>query len=394
MKKSLFVLAIASAFASSVALADGEVTIYGQANVSIDSVNNGFTATNGVSNSSATATQVSSNSSRLGLKGAEDLGGGLSAIWQLESQINFDGTSTAGGQPASGNTLASRDTFAGLSSTSLGTVILGRHDTPFKMAGRSFDVFADNIADNRSLMGINGIMDARLNNVIAYVSPSMSGFTFVGAYVAGGEAATGALSKATVYSLAGLYSGGPWNAAVAYQSIQFGDPGTGDFGAASQNIGGLGATSFGTTGTAGKVNSWRLGGGYTSDNFQVNLVYDHNNANTTTAANSVSQNTWYVSGKFNVTSNDVIKAAYTKAGTWTNVQNDGAKQTSIGYDHLLSKHTTVYALYTKLTNDTSAAFALDPSGGFSTSGFSPTSGSAVLVGSDPSAFSIGMKHSF
>ena len=50
----------------------------------------------------------------------------------------------------------SRNTFVGLTG-GFGTAILGRHDTPYKLATRSLDVFADNIADNRSIMGQSGM---------------------------------------------------------------------------------------------------------------------------------------------------------------------------------------------------------------------------------------------
>lgn len=95
------------------------------------------------------AKKVSSNTSRLGLKGSEDLGDGLSAIWQIEQQVNIDDTTCAGGT----GTLATRNSFGGLKSDSMGTVLLGRHDTPYKIATRKLDVFADNLADSRALTG-------------------------------------------------------------------------------------------------------------------------------------------------------------------------------------------------------------------------------------------------
>jgi predicted porin len=139
-----------------------ETTIYGQMNLSVDDVSNGAVA------NSTSALALSSNTSRLGFKGSEDLGDGLSAIWQIESQINVTGggagssgtvlagTSANNGNNAVGSVLASRDTFVGLSSSSMGTVLGGKHDTPYKMATRGYDLFADGIADtghlsNRSL---------------------------------------------------------------------------------------------------------------------------------------------------------------------------------------------------------------------------------------------------
>jgi len=142
MKKKLITLAVASTLTAAVAVSapafadTSNVTVYGFANLSYDLTDNGAVSAN----------KVSSSQSRLGLKGSEDLGDGLSAVWQLEQGINIDNS-------GAGNGLATRNSFLGLSSGTAGTVLLGRHDTPYKIASRGFDVFADTIADNRSLMG-------------------------------------------------------------------------------------------------------------------------------------------------------------------------------------------------------------------------------------------------
>lgn len=361
MKKSLIALAVAGAFVAPVAMAD--VTIYGQANVSVDQLNNGR-----VTNAQG-AFHIASDQSRIGFKGAEDLGDGLSAIWQLEQQINFDTSATTASSALTGsggaNTLGGRDTFAGLSSASMGTVILGQHDTPYKMATRGLDVFADNVADNRSLMGqisVNTVAggygyttnDARLGNVIAYIAPAMSNVTLAVAYVAGAElsaglaAATNVVNKGSASSLAAIYADGPIKASLSYQSITVGDTGTGT----------LSITNAAALGTGDKLTAWKLGGGYTFDAFQVNAIYEKNSS--TIAAFTVDQSAqtkFYLAGKYSFGS-DAVKAAYTRAGNLGNGTNNGAKQFSLGYDHSLSKRTSVYALYTKLTNDTTGNYGL------------------------------------
>ena len=79
---------------------------------------------------------------------------------------------------------------------------------------------------------------------------------------------------------------------------------------------------------------------------------------------------YYVGGRFNFTPNDGIRAAYTKRGSMSGVTaiND-ANQYALGYDHSLSKTTSAYVTYVKTTDNVTAA-------------------------ADPSAFSLGMKHSF
>ena len=89
MNKSLIALAVAGVCATSAAMA--EVSIYGQANVSYDVINN---------DGNRDSQGVASNGSRFGLKGSETLGSGLSAIWQIESQIAIGAGDGRHGQPS------------------------------------------------------------------------------------------------------------------------------------------------------------------------------------------------------------------------------------------------------------------------------------------------------
>lgn len=388
MQKKIIALAIASALTAPAAFADtSNVTVYGKADLSYDLTNNGAIGTN----------KVSSNVSYLGLKGSEDLGNGLSAVWQIEQQINIDNST------ATANTFATRNTFAGLSSGSVGTFILGRHDTPYKLASRGFDVFGDSIADNRSLMGgasyvsnmttlttnappassAGASFDGRQGDVVAYISPAMSGFTGAIAYVAGAEGANVAgASKGAAWSLAGLYGNGPLNANIGYEVHDLG-------------------TAPGTLGNALlpvglKESAWKIGAGYTMDAFTINGVYEKTSDNfgvlvaQPAGTDILGHHSYYFSGKY-VFGSDAVKAAYTKMGdrnmAGTGVAT-GAKQWSLGYDHNMSKRTTLYALYTRLNNDANSDFGLTTAG--STGGF----GASGVAGEKVSAWSFGMKHNF
>jgi len=367
MQKKIIALAIAAAFAAPAAFADtSNVTVYGVANVSYDMTKTGAVAPA----SSFSSNKVSSNTSRLGFKGTEDLGDGLSAIWQIESLIQIDG------QTAAGNTLANRNTFAGLSSKTAGTVLLGRHDTPYNLSNRKYDLFADGLADNRSIMG-GGAMAAlsfngRQPNVVAYISPAMSGLTGAIAYVAGAELQTLATqTKGDAWSLAALYGNGPISANFGYEVHNAGTaPGTA----------GLGVTA--------KETAWTISGGYKVEAFEINGIYEKTNDNLgALGANALGHRAYYLSGKYNVTASDAVKLAYANAGSGAAI-NTGATQISLGYDHSLSKRTTVYAAYTKLSNDTTGVYALSGNG---------TGAPAAAVsgaGGKPSAISLGMKHTF
>lgn len=361
MKKSLISLAVAAAIAAPVAaFADSNVVVYGVANVSADSVDNGATA------GAVRKSKISSNTSRLGFKGNEDLGDGLSAIWQVESLIQIDNS-------GAGNGFATRNTFAGLSSASLGTVIMGRHDTPYKIATRAYDVFGDGIADNRSLMGgvagksAGASFDGRQADVIAYISPAMAGFTGIAGFVQLNESP--AIAKANAISLAGMYNGGadlPLTASLSYEE---------------HVLNGLVAAV-----PSPKETAIKAGASYAIDALTLAAVYEKTNDNLGVAgANAFGHKAVYASAKYSI-GTGAVKVAYGQSGS-TAAAATGAKQWALGYDHGLSKRTTVYGLYTKLNNDAASSFGLSTNG----TGGNNTAGN---VNSAPSAFSLGVKHSF
>ncbi|TAN76276.1 MAG: porin, partial [Gallionella sp.] len=320
-------------------------------------------------NGAVNSNQVSSQASKIGLRGSESLADGLKAIWQIEQQIDVDNSGAVGAK----NTFATRNSFVGLSGDGWGTLVLGRHDTPYKLATRKLDVFGDSLADNRSLMGQAGAHDARPTDTVIYTSPAMDGFTVAAAHVAGAESATLSTdTKGRAWSLAGMYDKGPLIASLAYQVFDYGSAGTGQF--------------AGTANTRSKA--YKVGGGYKMDALQVNAVYEKTSDNTGAGfTDSKGFKAYYLSGKYSL-GNDAVKLAYTHAGDLNKgTTGTGANQFTVGYDHSLSKRTTVYALYTRLDNRAAATYKISNAG--STAG-----GIAVVAGNDPYAWSFGMKHTF
>ena len=387
MQKKLIVVALAAAIALPVpVLADNaNVDIYGVANLSFDMTNNGNNGTQGTSTH-----KVSSNASRLGFKGAEDLGDGLNAVWQVESRVDMDGGVS---------TFATRNSFVGLKGESWGQLILGRHDTPYKIATRRLDIFGDSMGDNRALMG-GGIkgknsalqFDGRPNDVVMYTSPSINGFTAAASYIAGAELAAISTSiKGQTWSLAGMYDSGPLFASLAYQANDVGSTATGN---------NSGTAAAGTESV--KENAWKAGVGYKLEAFEAGLAYEKTNDNfntagsvytctsgSTDATNCYGHNAWYLSGKYKLASG-AIKLAYARAGNLGNQVSSGASQWVAGYDHNLSKRTTLYAIYTRLTNDANASYGIAAGDAGISTGFVNAKGADA----DPSAWSFGIKHTF
>ena len=370
MNKKLLALAVAAALAPAAAMADsGNVTIYGLMDASYDITDNGNGATTpgGTVLNGTRTNKVSSNNSRIGFKGNEDLGNGLSAVWQIESTIGSDGTAYD---------VNSRNTFVGLSSKTMGALTFGRQDSPYKVSTRAYDYFTDGLADNRNLMG-KGLLgfDIRPTDAVAYVSPDMSGFKAAVAYVAGAELAnTSGQKKGDAWSFSGNYANGPLTAALAYQRNKFGDAGTGTLGA---------IVIPGITFVDKTEKAWKLGVGYSFGDLMVNGVYEKTSDDFDI---HVDHKAYTLGAKYKIGSND-LKLAYTKAGDLGNMSQTSAKQWALGVDHNMSKRTKVYAQYVKLSNDANILYGLTgagASGAVSAKGFD----------ADPSAWSFGMKHSF
>ena len=372
MQKKLLALAVAAAV-SAPAFADNNVTVYGKFDVSYDVINTG-TATNGTAGT--TSARVSSNTSKFGLKGNEDLGNGLSAIWQVESLVNV------GNGGSAGTGIGGRNTFLGLSSASVGTLLMGRHDTPYNISTRAYDVFGDGIADNRNMMGGVGTyasgslagaysavagFDGRQDQVVAYISPKFGDvFTLAAAYVNLNPTLqnTAAQGKDSAVSAAGMFASAGFTGSVAYESHT-----------ANSIAAGL------------KESAAKVGAGYSNDQFSLAAVYEKTSDNAGVAgANLLGHKAAYASATFNVTEADKIKLAYTRVGSFSG--SNGASQASVGFDHNLSKRTTVYALYSKLTNKSASNYS------FATTSSVGGASTSAGVGAAPSVFALGVKHTF
>jgi predicted porin len=168
MKKSLLALAVLGAFAGA-ASAQSSVTLFGVVDLSANRQ-----TSNGATTSTLDSNQLNSN--RLGFKGVEDLGGGLSAGFWLEAGMNNqNGTGTATGGGLSFN----RRSTVSLISKMLGEVRLGRDYTPTFWTTAVFDVFgANGIAEGDNLTGYavsplhsGAVSNVRANNAISYWLP-------------------------------------------------------------------------------------------------------------------------------------------------------------------------------------------------------------------------------
>jgi predicted porin len=353
MKKSLIALAVAGAFAAPAFAATSNVDIYGKLRFAVEHVN----THDGAGDSSDMVTGVDNNS-RIGFKGSEDLGGGMKAVWQIEQQLNSGITS---GSPSS---MTARNTFVGLAGD-FGTVLMGRHDTPYKLATGKLDPFGDSIGDYNNILGRNGNgannFDLRAPGTIAYITPTVSGFHAAVAYVQAKANELGG-DEIKAWSALGMYENGPLFASLAYE-----------------NHSGVLAGTFTSTATA-QESAWKLGLGYTFGDTKLMGVYENVNHD---AANHISDRSAWWLGATHAMGPITLKAGYGSAGDGEGAVNNntGAKSWALGADYNLSKRTKVEFIYAQVNNDSAAQYRMN-------------SYSAAAAGKDISAFSIGIEHNF
>lgn len=216
MKKSLIALAVLAA--SGVASAQSTVTLYGLIDIHAASMKH---EVNGAGTSQAVINGGGLNTSRFGLKGSEDLGGGLKANFVLEG--GFDpstGVANSYTNPYTGTTSSStfgRQSWVGLSG-GFGEVKLGKMWTPYdEVKGSGAAGFDANIFAPATYVWLSNNYQDRPGNSVYYSTPSLSGFSAAALY-SFGENKTATVDAGKIASVNLAYAGGPFAAAVSYQT--------------------------------------------------------------------------------------------------------------------------------------------------------------------------------
>ncbi|AIO37353.1 gram-negative porin family protein [Burkholderia cenocepacia] len=303
--------------------------------------------------------------SRWGLRGREELGGGLAALFVLENGFDLNNGSLA--QKNRGSTqglMVGRQAYVGLSSA-LGTVLLGRqYDSAVDYVGpfESGTQWAGYIgAHPGDLDNLNNAY--RVNNAIKFVSKAYDGITFGGVYSFGGVA--GAVSRNQLWSLGAGYANGPLTLGVAYLNARnpnvgfFGDNGASTPPTASANFisspvysGYASARTYQVVaaGAAYAFGAATLGATYSNVQFKNLGDTVNSGPNPRGYAGDAIFNNVEVNIKYQLTPALVLGAAfdYTNGGDVDSASgnNPGAKyyQGALGADYFLSKRTDVYVI--------------------------------------------------
>jgi len=352
MKKSILALAVATALAAPLA-AQADTILYGSARVSIDYNDEGSTNPFDDDNS---FWDVTNNSSRLGVLGSEDLGGGLSAIYQYEFGVDV----TEGG-----NLEGNRPKFVGLKG-GFGQISLGTQETPYyhvagiidifntdkslgstAFLGGSFNGFKLNAGNDRDL-GDGSLF--RLENSIYYTTPDFNGFSIEAMLIANGAEndGDGYSDSVDLWNLTAKYSNGPFFAGISYIQLD-GDDNLALDDEISIDL---------------DLNQWIVGLGYSGGPFSVGLIYEQGKMNefgllgtarfdgVRLFGNDDAKN-WYLTGEYRF-GNNTLRAAYGQLDTGLDIPtfDDTIDNYLVGYQYDLSKRTRIWVEYVGRSADT------------------------------------------
>lgn len=212
MKKSLIALAVLAS--TGAAMAQSSVTLYGIIDVNLQSAK----GSDGLRQSLLQSGGI--NGSRFGLKGSEDLGGGLKAVFALESGFSVDTgagnvTTDATGKVISSN-IFNRQSYVGLAG-SFGEFDFGNTGTAYDDTAINTDPLWDGLlAPAYSVWQNGGAYNNKPGNMIKYSSPNLGGVTVAASYALG-ENKTATSSAKGVSAVNVQYTGGPVYLSLAYQ---------------------------------------------------------------------------------------------------------------------------------------------------------------------------------
>jgi predicted porin len=405
MQKTKLALAIAVVWATTgVAYADNSnVTLYGSLWVEFDNAKatGATSAANVLPGQTAGANipsrnRVANQTSWIGFRGVEDLGGGLNAFFQVENNIPIDAT-------AASATWASRNSAVGLNG-GWGTVLFGQWDTPYKLidgyiepfaagAGEHYAIFSNNVpgALSENNNDLRGNFHRRAQNSVQYWTPKLAGFSGRFAYAANEEKTNSAAAvqrNPSLYSVSVKWEGGPASLFASYEQHN-------DY---SQVI------------SDTKDSAWMAGGAYTISGFTLGASYERIKWDKVTGLSvkgvtfnnalaaffglpnfnnsEVKVNSWALLANQELGPHR-IRAAYARNQKFEvagqEIPNAKASYWALGYGYFLSKRTELSAVYVQVRNEANSANNLSIA-----AVEQPTAG----VGVDPRSIGVAIKHSF
>jgi predicted porin len=341
MKKSLLALAVLGAFAGA-ASAQSSVTIYGVVDASIDRIDTGSTSTTALDSGNNAA-------NRIGFKGVEDLGNGLKAEFLLENGFEDNGAA----KNVDGSVGAfSRLAYLGLDG-GFGKVRLGRQNSPIKEAVSKFDTFGSSGMVNGVDFLNGGGVTERVSNQIAWISNNYGGFQGEIGYRFGETAGDSGANRGYGAQLG--YANGPLSVQFGYDNQNTND--------------GLGVDA--------DQKDWLLGASYDFGGFKLHGSYGQRKTDAgLTASGDDEKIRSYMIGASVPFGASKIRAEYIRNDN-RDVDNADNNVWALSYTYAMSKRTTLYATYARVSNDDNSNLGIGGPGGVDTAG---ENGSGAAIG--------------
>ncbi|WP_318840992.1 porin [Noviherbaspirillum aerium] len=324
-------LGLAAVVLPAAAQTTDSVQIYGRLNITAESVR---ASRDSAGESVGRLNRLANNRSVLGFRGAEVIGGGYQALWQIESAVSVD-TGTG--------SFAGRDTRLGLAAP-WGTLFAGNWTTPYTSATQGLDPFYPTTAGYMSIMG-NGSapssdnvldtssFDRRQRNSIHYWTPEWNGVSVRVAHGLAEEKT--AVRKPSLTSLAAIYEKGPLYLTYAHER--------------HEDYQGAGLTDTGhKIGAAYRFGPVRVGGAVERLRYQ-------------TSSGPLERTAYYLSASYQAgahgvrlgvaRANDGKGSSIEQVGPLRSGSDTGATHLTIGYDYAFSKRTTFYTYASRIDNE-------------------------------------------
>jgi hypothetical protein len=372
-RKSLLAIAAGMTLASTAfAQSAPSVTLYGRLDLAVESANDG----------ALTKTMLQNYASRFGIKGERSFNSDLSGVFQVESAFSPEDGKNQNVAVATTNSdklvtkvatttgyLASRNSFVGLKSNSMGTLLFGNHDTPLKAldgGGLASTLWAEGDAMEVIIHGkgtktasstyFENVHTRQINNLV-YISPKFSDIVVKASYSPDEDQTS--TTNQPLYSISSEWNNGTYNMGLAYQKKDLADK------------------TFAMSAT-------KLTMGAKMGDFTAGLAFSALDNNAAVAANSQKTNNTLIVLGYTMGST-VFKFNYGMSGESKANAQDDLTMTSVEAGYTLDKQTTVYTNYSQIMNNSNAKGTFTGADNFP---------AASAAGKDPSALSFGIRYNF
>lgn len=318
------------------------IELYGNAHVSLDAINNGdgqIEVDGETVDAKKNALLISSNKSYIGLRGREGLRERLALVWQYEQGVDLD----------DGEWSEGRDSYVGLDGR-IGTLLAGRHVTPYRRMTDHLDIFRNTRADHSAVLGaVNGesLFNERARNTLYYATPENRRLRFALAYISSRDhdslprdrrtADRNGFSTSLVFDSGPLYLGIGWERLGQDPEPFGGDPG------------------FEDDAEAVKIAlAWDFGQGT-----RASLIWEDADDGSRIGGRKGSREAW-LAALSHVSGNFTWKLAYGQLDELAHTADSGAQSIAAGFSWAMSPRTEFYLLGATMLNDDNAAYGLQP----------------------------------